>query len=238
MSLTKTQIDALIDRNCRSNSSKYSLADKTADENLAIDKVLSIIFKSHGRAQFDDSNHEDYPIIYMDIESGVRDYSFTTDEVGNLILEYYKVMAKLSADATFYTELLPVDQQSDPNTESIWNELNTTGKPARYDRTANGIFLDIVPDYNCTDGLKLLINREGSYFTTDDSDKRPGFAGIFHEYIALFASAQYCNRNKMFDLADRYERKMQIMEADIKKHYRDRSKDEQSVIQPEIINSI
>ena len=134
MSLNKTQLDALIDRNCKSNSVSYPVAEKTADENLALDKVTGIIFTSSGRWQYDDTNHEDYPIITTNLTSGQRDYTFTTDEQGNLILDIYRVMVK-NRDGVFY-EIYPVDQQSDEMTDGFWDGQNTEGTPTRYDKTA------------------------------------------------------------------------------------------------------
>ena len=231
MSINKTQIDALIDRNCKSNSVSYPVADKTADENLAIDRVFDIIFQNSGKWQFDDSNHTDYPFIMTTLVSGQRDYTFTTDEQGNLILDIYKVMIKKGTASTdYYTEIYPIDQQSDDYTQGFWSGQNTTGIPNRYDKTANGIFLDCIPNYTVATGLKVFINREGSYFTTSDTTKTPGFAGLFHEYIALYASHLYCKRNSMFALADRYEKDIFIMEDKIANYYSERTRDEKQQI--------
>jgi hypothetical protein len=236
MAQTKSQLDALIDRNCKTNSVSYTIVDKTADENLAMAKVWALAFKSSGRWQYDDTNHVAYPIIATALVSGQRDYTFTTDEQGNLILDIYKVMIKNPSGV--YVEIPSVDQQSDSDMSSFYDGQNTTGTPTRYDKTANGIFLDCIPNYSFAGGLKVFINREGSYFTTSDTTKMPGFSGLFHEYVALEPSTRYCKRNKMFDLADRYEKDLIKMEKDIEKHYRDRSKDEIPVITSEPINSI
>lgn len=232
---TKHGIVQLIDRNCKSNSVSYKIEDKAADANLALDKAWSIILPASGKWQFDDSNHTDYPIITTNLVSGQRDYSFTTDEQGNLILDIYKVMVK---DASgFYQEIFPVDVQSEEGTEGFYDGINTTGVPTRYDKTANGIFLDVIPSYNSTDGLKVYINREASYFTSTDTTKKPGFAGIFHEYIALRPSYFYAMRNGLDNRKSLQEEMLQ-MEVDMKKHYRDRSRDEQFVITGEQINAV
>lgn len=236
MSLNFTQTTELIDRNCKSNSSSYPLSEKTADINLALDKVIATIFKVGGRWQYDDSNHTDYPIITTTLTSGTRDYPFVTDEQGNLILDIYKVMIKVSSTGD-YVEIDPVDQQSDSDTQSFYANDTVTGVPSRYDKTANGIFFDVIPNYTATDGIKIFINREGSYFTTSDTTKKAGFAGLFHEYLALRPSYQYASRNGLPNKND-LKNEMLEMETDIKKHYRDRSKDERPIITPETIESI
>lgn len=230
MSLNKTQIDALIDRNCKSDSSSYPLADKTADENLAIDFIFDKIFKVNGTWQFDDSNHTDYPIIMTNLIQGQRDYSFITDEQGNLILDIYKVLVA-DKEGRYY-EILPVDVESESVMNGFFDGQDLQGYPIRYDKTANGIFLDAIPDYNYTNGLKIYINREGSHFIDSDTTKMPGFAGSFHEYIALRPSHFYCKRNGMFDLSDQYKRDMIEMENAIETHYSSRNKDEKVKIIP------
>lgn len=235
MSLTKTQIDSLTRRNVKASTVSYTNADLTADENIALDRVMDLIFKSSGRWQFDDSNHTDYPFITTSLNASQRDYTFTTDEQGNLILDIYKVMVK--DPNGIYTEIEPVDQQSDDYMEGFWSGQNTTGIPTRYDKTANGIFLDAIPSYTSTNGLKIFINREGSYFTTSDTTKKPGFSGIFHEYIALYPSYLYAMRNSLPN-KDSLKKDLDDMELKIQQHYRDRSKDETLVITSELVDYI
>jgi hypothetical protein len=199
------------------------LAQCTADVNLALDSVWATIFEVGGTWQLDDSNFTDYPVITTNLVSGQRDYSFTTDGSGNVILEIYKVL--VSDAQGNYIEINPVDQQSNVPINFL-DGNNTTGQPNSYDKTGNGIFLDPIPNYNYANGLKLLINREASYFTVLDTTKKPGFAGIFHEYLALRPSYMYCMRNKMFDLAKSLKAEMLEMEDKIREHYAKRNKDE------------
>lgn len=227
MSLTITQVKSLIDRTCKSNSVSYPEADKVADINIALDKAFDIIFKSDGTWQFDDSNHTDYPIITTNLISGQRDYSFTADENGNLILDIYKVM--VADQSGIYHEIYPVDVQSQQGLESFYDGHNTTGSPFRYDKTANGIFLDVIPNYNYTGGIKIYINREGSYFTTSDTTKKAGFAGLFHEYLALRPSYMYSYRNNKSNV-NAIQSEMLRMEEEIGNYYSKRTKDERQQI--------
>lgn len=222
MSLTFSQITALIDRNCKSNSTSYSLADKTADINLAQDFLCAKAIKAGGTWQWDDSNQTDYPIITTNLVSGQRDYAFTTDEQGNIILDVYRVFIA-QPNGTF-VELTPVDVQSDKDTAGFYNGLNASGTPTKYDKTGNGIFLDAVPNYSITNGLKLYINRESTYFLTSDTTKKPGFAGIFHEYLALRPSYQYAYRNNLKNLLP-LQSEMLRMEKEIERYYGSRQRD-------------
>lgn len=213
----------------------------TAKINLALDKVFSVIFKSSGKWQFDDSNHEKYPFIETDLVANQRDYAFTTDQQGNIILDIYKVMAK-NPDGVYY-ELTPVDQQSDSGTESFWDSQNTTGIPTQYDKTANGIILDVLPSYSwrianeLERGLKVFINREGSYFAITDTTKKPGFSGLFHKYLVTEPCYNYACDNGLPSKND-LKTELLELERDIKEHYRDRAKDETLVISGETVNYV
>jgi hypothetical protein len=235
MSLNFTQIINSIDRKVKSNSISYSIANKTADINEALDFIYATIFNVGGKWQFDDTNHSDYPIISTSLISGQRDYTFVTDQQGNMILDIYKVMVK-DENGVFF-EIFPVDQQSDEYTQGFWSGLNQTGIPSRYDKTANGIFLDSIPNYNLTNGIKLFINREGSYFQTTDTTKKPGFAGLFHEYLVLRSAYKYAQANNLKNERSLFS-DLLIMEQKIRKYYRDRTKDEVIILTSPSVYSI
>lgn len=237
---TKNGIIQICERNCGFNDGDISgnstlLAQFTGLCNNALDDATAIIFSVGGLWQYDDSNHTDYPFMTTNLVSGQRDYSFTTDGSSNIVLDVYKVMAK---DANgIYFELYPVDQQSDRDMQSFYDGQNTTGIPYRYDKTGNGIFLDVIPNYNSTNGLKLFVNREASHFTTLDTTKKPGIDGLCHEYIPLKASYTYA-RDKSLGVVSRLERDVQLMEAKIRERYGKRERDLVRVASPEPVNSL
>lgn len=222
MSITFSQILDLIDDNCKSNSTSYPVADKTRDINLALDEVFSTIFEVGGTWQFDDSNHTDYAIITTNLVSGQRDYPFTTDEQGNLILEVLKVF--VADEQGNFREVTPVDVPAGSAPANHYDGLNTGGQPNTYDKLGNGILLDPIPNYNRTNGLKVYISREGSYFSTTDTTKKAGFAGIFHEYLALRPSYQYARTNRLDNKNDLKTDMIEMKNA-IREYYKAREKD-------------
>lgn len=170
------------------------LKDFTAEINLTIDEMLGFLFPRTGSWQLDDSNQTDYPIIRRNIESGVRDYTFTTDGSSNIILDIWKVT--IADSSGIRREILPADQQTRNsgtavNVDTFIDGQNSSGTPYRYDKTGNGIFLDPVPNYNYTNGIEVYINREATYFTTANTTKKLGFAHLFHEYLAIRPAAVY-----------------------------------------------
>lgn len=208
------------------------LAKFTADVNNALDEIFALIFKTGGIWQFDDNNHTEYPIIETDLLTGQRDYSFTTDEQGNVILDIYKVMVKNPSG--IYVEISQVDQQAkntdNENVDSFNDDQNTTGTPIRYDMTANGIFLDPIPNYNwriATElerGLKIFINREASYFTTSDTTKKAGFSGLFHYLLVLLPAYKYARIHSLPQV-NRLEDDIMKMKMELTDSYGKRSRD-------------
>lgn len=204
------------------------LAKFTGEINLALDEVFSIIFNIDGTWQFDDSNHTDYPILTANIVSGQRDYTFTSDQSGNVILGIHKVMVA-DESGTFRT-INPVDQQS-PSYDQYQDGLSTSGLPNTYDKTANGIFLNPIPNYNETNGLKIFVDREASYFATTDTTKTPGFSGLFHEYLVLKPAYTYARTNRLPQMAD-LKIDMLMMRQAIEKYYGKRENDVERIITP------
>jgi hypothetical protein len=231
-SSTKSGIVDLIYRYTGADTTKYPLSEVVSDVNAAVDRLLALAIRSSGSWQYDDSNHTDYPIITTDLVSGQRDYSFTTDEQGNLILDIYRVMVANSSGIFYDLELADQQNQRGRNIGFVDGQ-EITGQPSKYDKTANGIFLDAIPNYSYTNGIKIFINREASYFTSSDTTKKPGFDGRLHEYLVVRPTAYYAQR-KGLDNADFWSNELLKYEGDedrgitglIESVYSKRSKDE------------
>ncbi len=210
------------------------LAQWTALVNNSLDNAFHIIFEADGRWQFDDRNHTDYPELTANLVSGQRDYPFTTDSNSNLILSIEKVAILTSSTATRYTEISPVDAMSDDNSPFVENNTSLTGIPSEYDKTSNAIFLNLIPNYNATNGIKLYVSREGSYFLTSDATKKPGFAGLYHDYLVFAPAYQYALGNGL-PAQEFLKREVLEKERQLTEYYSKRSRDERTVISNEPI---
>lgn len=177
----------------------------TVDVNLSLTNYNLIALKSSGTWQFDDtSTYESdgvtlrkYPIIKANLVSGQRDYTFSTDQQGNLILDIYKVMILPSATSTIFQDVDPIDVQSSRgDSNDIASERNGQSAPFQYEKTGNGILLDPIPNYTAASGLKIYINREPSYFSYSDTTKKPGIP-TYHEYLFLKPALDYAQRNSL-----------------------------------------
>jgi hypothetical protein len=209
------------------------LALWTGSINLALDKALHIIFGADGKWQFDDSNHSKNPFIFTDLTISQRHYNFSSDEQSNLILDIHSVYVKTSATNPYYL-LNPVDLQSGGDT-TFTDGLDTNGWPCEYDKTGNGIILDLTPTATVTNGLKIFINREGSYFATSDTTKVPGFAGLYHEYLVLDPAYRYARANNLVN-KETLKRDLMELEKDIVEYYSRRTRDERPMITNEPIS--
>lgn len=158
------------------------LLEFTARANNALDNYLLLWAKSAGTWQADDINQTDYPIITANIVSGQRDYPFTTDGTGNRIVDIQKVLILPSSTSTNYIELKQVDELKDFSSDILIN--STQGVPYQYGKLANSIFFDPVPNYSVNNGIKMIVDREGSYFTSTDTTKIAGVPAL-HEYLYL-----------------------------------------------------
>lgn len=211
------------------------LARFTGMVNLALDKVFHIIFKADGRWQFDDSGHSTYPILTGDLVDGQRDYSFIQDSDGNLILDIHRVFVKNGTSDPYY-EIFPVDVQTDEEGKisSYVDGQNTEGAPYTYDKTATGIFLDPIPSANVTAGLKVYVSREGSYFTTASTTTKPGFAGLYHDYLPLAVCYDYALAQNLKN-TETFKRDMLEMEKKITEFYSKRDFHDRPIMTPKKI---
>jgi len=178
------------------------LKEFTVDVNQTLDEFVELALRSGGTWKFDDSNHTRLPIIYANLVSGQRDYEFTTDQQGNIILDFTRVM--VADPSGIYHDVNPKDQQYADNnttqTSSFVDGRNTGGVPTTYDKTQRSIFFDPIPNYNYTNGIKIFINREAYYMTYTNTTEKPGIPGIFHEYLYLKPAYKYARIHGLANL--------------------------------------
>jgi len=239
---TRSGIIDLIYKTTGADTTKYPLMDVVADINLAVDKFFAIAIQASGVWQLDDSNQTDYPIISANLISGQRDYSFTVDGSNNLILDIYRVMVANPSGRFYDLEL--VDQQTKGwQSMGMVDGQNVTGQPSKYDKTANAIFFDAIPNYNYSLGVKAFVNREALRFSVPTSGvadtTKPGFAGTLHEYFVIRPSYFYALRKGLKNVTNlgaellKYEGDDRLgVSGSIGETYSKRSKDEKTQIIP------
>lgn len=209
-------------------------SDFTRKANISFSDYLTLAFKTNGKWQFDDSNHTDFPEIVTDLVAGQREYIFGTDEEGNVILDVYRVYVKVNGQ---YVLIDPIDKNNDTVDPSNYNGLNAEGIPYEYDKLGNAVLLNLIPETTVAGGLKVLINREASYFTSADTTKKPGVPGLHHKWFFLRPALDYARRNSLSSYL-RIEAEVTKLEADIKHTFTTRARDEQNILTAVTIDSV
>lgn len=192
--------------------------------NRAQDRFIFLAMTADGRWQYDDTNYTDYGIATTDLVAGQKDYTLAVSH-----LEMEKVLILPSATSTNYQILSTTDQDDIDAKAYLENPSTVTGVPYRYDKRANSIFLDPVPSYNATSGIKIYFKRGPSYFIYSDTTKVPGFASIFHDYLALHASRDYA-LDRTLAIATSLDELVTRAETAITKFFSQRDKDERHVM--------
>lgn len=218
------------------------LGEFVARVNKAIDDYMLIWALSAGTWQGDDINHDSYPIVTANIVSGQRDYTFTSDEDGNRITDISQVLILKSATDTNYELIYPIDELKYPMSEILLS--SNSGTPYQYGKLSNGIFLDPIPSYSATSGIKMVVNREGSYFTISDTTKVPGLPA-YHEYLYLKPAYEHARINSLVNTSQLEKAVIDLEGSErlgvtgkIKEFFSHREKDVRKAIVPKRINYI
>jgi hypothetical protein len=142
------------------------------------------------KVNYDDPNQTENPFLTTTLVSGQRDYYFPLDEQSNIILAFNKIMVADSSGV--FHALDRVNQELDSNMESFFDGQNFTGTPTRFDQTGMCAFLDPIPNYSKTAGIKAFIDRTPSFFISSDTTKTAGTDELVQSYLYLRPSYEYC----------------------------------------------
>ena len=145
-------------------------------------------------------------------------------------------------DSSGNYQLLTQLDKSLINDSSMSEFYETAGMPRYYDITGNSIMLYPKPssgNVTTTAGLKLYLARDIDAFATTDTSQEPGFASIFHPYVAYgsafdYATARNLDANKVATIRLGL---LNYQEA-IKNHSINKNKDIKVKIRRQISNSI
>jgi hypothetical protein len=164
--------------------------------NRAYDRVVPLVMSLDDTMRWDDPTHADDPISRTDIVSGQQKYGAIVDEQGNSILNVVKVFVLQSATATDYVELNRVPVGLGRETHILNPVASYTGIPSEYVELGGWLFLGAIPNYNATNGLKIMFERSPSYFSVSTLTQTPGIPEPFHQLLALHASKDYVSVHK------------------------------------------
>lgn len=194
-----------------------NLATFTALSNRALDSVVTSIFESDDRWEFDDTTYSDYPIATTDLNNSQRDYVLSVSH-----LKVTRVEIKNSTGD--WLKLKPIDLVDIQQARDEF--MKEDGQPMYYDKLANSVFLYPAPNYDSTGGLRVYYQREPNYFLSTDTDKEAGFSTILHRLISLKASYDYAVANNLTDKITVLGAEIEKKNQELRKFYGRRNKDE------------
>lgn len=217
------------------DTTAYATAERTREINRWYQRVVSLIFKSHGAWDFDDTDKTDFPTLTTTMVNGQEDYdlpkSLTTNATtlqGGVtaggILKILRVEAK---DANgVWVKLNQFDQADVGVALDEWQK--TDGVPRFYDLRGNTVFLKPAPatgSVTMSAGLKIYIAREPYVFVAGDTTREPGFAELFHDILPLGAAHSWFVKTANFDKANSLRNEIKSLEDGLVEFYGQRNKD-------------
>lgn len=207
------------------NSSSYSLANKTRNINNRLDQTVAMIMSADGQWEFDDDNHTDLPVGTTNLVNGQDNYEIA---------------------AADFLDILRVELKQ-PNGTSLWlqpieyNELRgtamtefqkTNGIPRYYDKVGSSIILYPTPNYTYSAGLKVYYKRNAVQFATNDTTDEPGFNRQFHRLLSIGAAIDYCIANNLEKKLVMLTKQWEEMATRLVNFYSMRSKDKKVRLVP------
>jgi hypothetical protein len=178
-----------------------SLKQATSRINAGFERIMPILLAYNDQIRWDDLNHTDAPIGYVNLVANQNDYKITADDNSLDILNITKVRIKTTSAATLYTELERITAD-DPRVAQILSpDTSVTGLPSAFLELSNRIYLDVLPNVSVTNGIEIFFGREQSYFVSTDTTKEPGIPKPFHELLALYAALDWNRVNRTDDPA-------------------------------------
>ena len=193
--MTIDEIKALIDDLVDTSTQTYPNDRKVRAINKAQDKIVNTIINNDGMNEFDDDGYSDLSEGFIDITSGVNDYSISEDEnfaellfVNTILIkdrsgEYKKIRRIKTSDKEFEVFL---DGNSDEN-----------GEPIFYRITGKRIILSPKPDYSSTNGIKVLFVRKPKKVSITDTTRELSIPSTFHYLVALECAYDYARSKRM-----------------------------------------
>jgi hypothetical protein len=167
---------------CRVDSSQWPTARIVNSTNNYHDFLIGYFLAKDKRFNWDDTNHSKLPIGTTAV-TGASDYSFTTDEQNNKILNLLRI-EYIDANSN-ETKLEELDEMVEDSSIGAIE----TGQPTGYYKIADNVIrLNLKPTAGT---LRFYFQRTGSYFVATDTTKEPGTPAILHRGYVI-AGAYDC----------------------------------------------
>ena len=211
-----SEIDTIVTDLTDADSTDFPTATRLIYCNNFQSEIAGVIIGTDGRWSWDDTNQTKLPIGTTNLVSGQEDYSFDEDF---LVVQKVQIL-----DASGNTARLISKDMKDYQTEIYQNNANSGGQPLHYDKDGGSVFLDPIPNYDYTDGLKVYFKRTSLDIASFGATS-PGFLETAHLVLPYMIAIPYCEKYHKDRVAG-YTQKVLDYKEMIRKHYSRRSQDE------------
>lgn len=214
------------------DTTTLSTATYTRYANAWYQRMVFYIWRSSGLWQFDDFNNTTLPEATTTLVDGQGDYGIPTTAID--IKEAYVMNS--SGDYQKLKRINPTDM-----IEARDEYYETDAMPAEFYLEGNSIILKPAPlaaSVTLAAGLKIILDRNVTIFTTSDTSKEPGFVATFHRLISLGAAYDFARANNMITKINTIKPDLDLMVKEAEEYYSRRSKGGKNNIKPSLVSSI
>ena len=192
-----------IDFRLGTDSTQYSVADKTRNVNARYSEVWTMIFQAYGGWTFMDDNiagvtgnvtvgSNDGPYADQDIVSGTGLYALPT---GTLTVKGVSVKQPNNGTWGIPLVALSYDEFIQKGGDAFFQ--TSTGVPWAYMLQGDVVRLLPAPNYSQSVSLRVWFDQDISNFAVGDTTKVPGFASPFHNMLSIGAALDYAIANTL-----------------------------------------
>jgi hypothetical protein len=183
-------ICTLADSMVKSNSTSFTINEKTRYANMAIRNIWMDIFEAYGGWIYDDNNLTDLPVATTDLVASQRFYALPVTNMSHVVVVEFQ-----NAGGT-WIPLSPITVEKIADNGYADSEfLKTPAVPMFYRLLATGMQLYPPANFSQSQSLRIHFTRDISAFAITDTTKQPGFDPQFHEGVAIFMALKYAQAN-------------------------------------------
>lgn len=171
----------------------------TAGINLGFDRIMPRLLSYSDHIRWDDVNHGDAPIGFVQCNSGQPDYKITADDNSLDILNFVGVRILESASALEYQTLIRMLLDDPRAPDAMSPNPSVSGVPTHF--LERGQFLFFYPVFNYTNalGIEITFEREKKVFVSTNTTEEAGVPQPFQELPVLYHARDWVAVNRSKD---------------------------------------
>lgn len=212
-----------------SDTSVFTLSSFIRSANDYYRRADTWINEATGDWQFDDSNFSDTPVLQKDSVAGKATYRLHSN---TRRIERVEIKGN---DGIYY----PVDpiEKSQIKDLSLSEFYKTSGNPFLYDLSGRNItFYPPFSDAR-TNGIRIYVSRDVISFSTQATNREPGFDNHFHRIISFGAAYDQSLMNRDRERANDLRAEIERMRIEMKNFYSKRHPNYKAKIRPSVYES-